>query len=91
MWVLDYLDDIESDMSVFHRVDDPWSMPAPRFFAFASRLPAYNGAVAIAYAAAHQATPIEASSPVARPAGNVVDIRQAAALAPDWIEVVKAG
>lgn len=90
MWVLDYLDDIESDMSVFHRVDDPWSMPAPRFFAFATRLPAYDGALAIAYRAATEAKPTQpAAVPVAAPS-NVIDIRQAALLAPDWIEV-KAG
>lgn len=32
-------------MSVFHRVDDIWSMPAARFFKLAWRLPAYRGAV----------------------------------------------
>jgi hypothetical protein len=30
-------------MSVFHRVDDIWSMPAAKFFAFAWRLPHYRG------------------------------------------------
>lgn len=87
--MLDYLDDIESDMSVLHRVDDMWSMPAPKFFAFASRLPAYNGALAVAYSAAQQSELPQV--PASRQADNVVDIRQAALLAPDWIEVVKAG
>lgn len=41
----DRLRDIESDMSAIHRVDDIWSMPGPRFFAFAWRLPAYRGAI----------------------------------------------
>jgi hypothetical protein len=44
-WVLDMLDDIESDMSAFHRVDDIEVMPAGRFFRLAARLPAYSGAV----------------------------------------------
>jgi hypothetical protein len=44
-WVLDMLDDIASDMSAFHRVDDIEAMPTGRFFAFAARLPAYRGAV----------------------------------------------
>jgi hypothetical protein len=42
-WVLDYLPDLESDMSAFHRVDDIWSMPGARFFRLAWRLPAYEG------------------------------------------------
>lgn len=41
--MLDYLDDIESDMSVFHRVDDIYDMEGPRFFKMAWRLPAYSG------------------------------------------------
>jgi hypothetical protein len=41
--VLDYLDDLESDFSVLHRVDDMYGMPADRFFRFAVRLPAYDG------------------------------------------------
>lgn len=44
MWVLDYLDDIDSDMSVFHRVDDAHTtLPAAVYFARAERLPAYRG------------------------------------------------
>lgn len=43
LWLLDYLDDIESDLSVFHRVDDWRSMAGPRFFRLAVRLAAYNG------------------------------------------------
>lgn len=41
--MLDYLDDIESDMSAIHRVDDMYEMPALRFFSFADRLTAYKG------------------------------------------------
>lgn len=40
-----YLDDVRSDFSVFHRVDDIESLSAERFFAFAERLMAYEGAV----------------------------------------------
>lgn len=44
MWVLDHLEDIDSDMSVFHRVDDArTSLPAPLYFARANRLGAYAG------------------------------------------------
>jgi hypothetical protein len=38
-----HLADIESDMSVFHRVDDIWQMKPARFFMLAHRLPAYQG------------------------------------------------
>lgn len=44
MWVLDHLEDIDSDMSVFHRVDDAReTLPAPLYFARAHRLGAYTG------------------------------------------------
>ena len=35
--------DLESDFSVFHRVDDMLSLPASKFFRLAERLPAYEG------------------------------------------------
>lgn len=40
-----FLDDIESDFSVFHRVDDALAMPAQRFINLALRLPMYRGAL----------------------------------------------
>jgi hypothetical protein len=46
LWVLDCLDDIRSDLSVLHRIDDMDTMPAPRFWAYATRLVHYSGAVA---------------------------------------------
>lgn len=88
-WVLDHTDDVASDMSVFHRVDDPWSMPAPRFFSLASRLPVYGGAVRTAIVPPPpQPTfaALEAPAPV-EPA--LMDVRQQALLAPDWIEMAK--
>lgn len=45
MWVLDHLEDVESDLSVFHRVDNFRSLPSVRFYALASRLVHYDGAV----------------------------------------------
>lgn len=45
-WVLGHLDDLDSDFSVFHRVDDFRALPAPRMFALAQRLPAYGGVMA---------------------------------------------
>lgn len=43
MWVVDYLDDLESDFSVFHRVDDIHALDGPRFFRLALRIFAYDG------------------------------------------------
>lgn len=43
MWLPAWLPDVESDMSAVHRVDDIYSMPAPRFFRLAWRLPHYRG------------------------------------------------
>lgn len=49
-WLLEHLDDVRSDLSVYHGidVDDVESMPARRFFLLAERLPAYGGVVAVA-------------------------------------------
>jgi hypothetical protein len=44
--VLHYLPDLESDFSVFHRVDDMYSMHGPTFLAFAWRIAAYDGMMA---------------------------------------------
>lgn len=44
--MLDYLDDIESDFSVFHRESDIYSLHGPLFFSRAYRLAAYQGAIA---------------------------------------------
>lgn len=41
--MIDHIDDIESDLSAIHRIDDMWSMEAGRFFRYATRLPAYRG------------------------------------------------
>jgi hypothetical protein len=46
MWTIDYEADIASDLSVFHRIDDPMSVPGPLYFSFAIRLAAYAGVIA---------------------------------------------
>lgn len=50
MWVLDNLDDLDADFRVYYRIDgigdeDFGDLTGPRFFALASRLPLYGGAV----------------------------------------------
>lgn len=41
--MLDHLDDIASDFSVFHRVDDLLALAGPVFFKLVWRLPNYAG------------------------------------------------
>lgn len=40
-----YLEEIRSDLSRFHRVDELESLPADRFFSLVHRLQFYDGAV----------------------------------------------
>lgn len=55
--MLDCLDDIASDMSVFHRVDDITALDGPTLFRLAWRLPAYEGAMRLRVMEAHDADP----------------------------------
>lgn len=45
MWVAENLEDVKSDMSVLHRVDDISALPAASFFPRAERLSAYDGII----------------------------------------------
>lgn len=44
MWILDHLPEVRSDFSVFHRIDDPFTLGSAEFFELAEWLPAYPGA-----------------------------------------------
>lgn len=46
-----YFEEVESDMSAFHRIDDVYAMPAPRFINLAVRLFAYKGIIRALYEA----------------------------------------
>ncbi len=52
--MVDYRDEIDSDLSVFHRIDDPQGIPSSRYFRLAWHLASYDGAVAAAIRAEHQ-------------------------------------
>ena len=87
MWVLDYLDDLESDFSVFHRVEDIHSLPGPRFFKLAFRVSAYSGVMAARQMAQEEET-------TARHGGErpvEVPLAAVAAQHSDWIEVSRGG
>lgn len=68
-WVLGCLDDIVSDMSVFHRVDDITALDGPTFFRLAWRLPVYQGAMRARVEDAHDSDP--ATRQAAAAAGSV--------------------
>lgn len=46
MWTTEYEADIASDLSAFHRIDDPMAIDGPRYFMLAARLTAYSGVMA---------------------------------------------
>ena len=65
-WIPEYEREIESDLSVFHRIDNPDELPGSRYFSLAEFLPAYGGAVAHAIARdfAESAQEVRAEDPV---------------------------
>jgi hypothetical protein len=46
LWMLECLPEIESDMSVFHRIESIYTMSAVVFLRRVQHLPAYDGALA---------------------------------------------
>ena len=70
-WVTDHLADLESDLSVLHRVDDMWSMPGARFLRLAKRTVAYRGVMQARAQALMDAEAAEAGPVAAAPAGPV--------------------
>lgn len=99
MWTIDYEADIASDLSAFHRIDDPMQIDGPRYFSLAIRLAAYAGVLAAraekirqdereAGSGAHSAA--RGTSTPARPA-RVDDDVLLASLADGWVEHVTEG
>ncbi len=63
-WFFDHLDDVLSDMSVFHRIDNLDQVPAVVFLPRMVRLPVYDGAVRYAMQrAAEQPSPAAVETP----------------------------
>lgn len=70
--MLDHLDDLASDFSVFHRIDDITTLDGPTFCRMAYRLTAYTGVMAARVAAAQQeAEPRSAPPPAASAACEI--------------------
>ncbi|WP_328448989.1 hypothetical protein [Amycolatopsis sp. NBC_00438] len=76
-WFFEHLDDVLSDMSVFHRVDELDQLPAAVFLPRMVRLALYDGAVrhamrrAAEQPAAAPQTPAQSVRPAAVPAAPV--------------------
>jgi hypothetical protein len=89
MWVVDHLADIESDFSVFHRVDDPLSLAGPEFFRKTYRLSAYSGVLAARVAATQDrsAPATTMSGRGGREKAEHVPLTQLRAMHPDLIEM----
>jgi hypothetical protein len=96
-WITEHEADIESDLSAFHRVDDPMTLDGPRYFRLVMRLTAYAGVLAArAYAeseearnaanGAHSAAPTT-YAPAAK-SSHVSDAAMIATLGDDWVEHV---
>lgn len=90
--MLDHLPDIESDMSVHHRIGDMYEMDGPTFFRRASRLFAYQGAVRARLLGA-RAEPgnEEYGQPTRRPDEQVVPPTRAAIMSSALADVVSFG
>lgn len=91
VWIIDYEEDVASDLSAFHRVDDPMTLDAARYFSLAARLTAYAGILQARVLHEREkgesAQPHAASGPAAarEPASRVSDDVALAMLAgDDW-------
>ena len=95
MWTIDYEADIASDLSAFHRIDDPMQIDGPRYFSLAIRLAAYSGVLAARAEKIRQderegVSGAQTYSTPARPA-RVDDDVLLASLADGWVEHVTTG
>lgn len=97
MWTTEHEADIASDLSAFHRIDDPLSIDGPRYFSLAQRVGAYSGVMAAIYTERQRREREgESGAPSAAPGrsgqtSRVSDDVAIAQLSDGWIEHVKEG
>jgi hypothetical protein len=85
--VVEFMDEVDSDFSVLHRVDDCTALPADVFFRRAAQLPRYDGAVRRrAEFEAAQGEQLPEVEQIPAPPGNAA----VAAAAPDGIPVANS-
>lgn len=82
--MLDYLDDLSSDFSAIHRVDDIYALDGAKFFNLANRVVAYPGVMRIH--AELQASAQRAEAGIDRVGGTASEIAASADLS-DLIEI----
>ncbi|MEV8610112.1 hypothetical protein AB0383_19670 [Amycolatopsis sp. NPDC051373] len=70
-WFFQHLEDVLSDMSVFHRVDELDQLPAAVFLPRMVRLPVYDGAVRHALRCDAEQPPTARTAPAPRQAPSV--------------------
>jgi hypothetical protein len=78
LWLSELRDDIESDLSVFHRIEDMETMASDRLIRLACRLPAYAGAVAARHRlrnAEREAAAVEATAVPTHPSRPMLGYR----------------
>lgn len=75
-----------SDLSVFHRIDDPGTLTIRRFLSLAARLPAYRGALALAL---EPHRPAEVASAAGVPAGRSGALSAGGDTPPEVIAAIK--
>lgn len=63
MWTIESEADIASDLSAFHRIDDPMLVDGPRYFSLAQRLTTYAGVLGAVAAERHRRKEEGASGP----------------------------
>jgi hypothetical protein len=83
------MDDVESDLSAFHRIDDLATIDGPRFFRFALRLAAYTGALSARLYHEHkerEGTPAGHSTGSQTQQASRVSDAVAIAQLGDWVE-----
>lgn len=104
IWVLDHEDDIDADFLAIYGIDlHEQEVPAPRYFALAYRLTAYQGVMAARAEEERErrepprsTTPTRTSStpvPQGRGGGETtqVSLTQFRALYPGWVSVAEGG
>lgn len=84
--MIDYLDDLESDFSRFHRIDDMYALDGPRFMRLAWRISIYGGVMAVRVQNQEPATEPAAPTIAAGPHSNVVDLAAFTATHPGIVD-----
>jgi len=84
-WIAEFWEDIVSDMSVYHRVDDLAALTITRFLSLVVRLSAYGGALRTRFTAQTAGT----ASPANVPAAGIVPRAGGGDTPPEVVAAIK--